>query len=549
MTSLSRRDFIVTASAASAGAALGVAPADAGANVPNYWCTWATQARTLASYRASGELAFPGDQGTPGVRDNLSEQVLFRERGGWARTLYPKSRGELNILLDDGWDVGYGLAPANCERYGSMILDPIRFPSFGGTPAARLAALVRKVKDLGWRGLGLWVAPQAVGETWGRLLPRERALDELKRKLEWCGSSGVAYLKVDWGARDSDLEYRRRMSELSRELAPGMLVEHCRTLEVPLNGVKVEKRGGRNVVVPASGRCEGDPGFDARVRRHAEELLKFSDVFRIYDMTEPIFTPQALERAQMLLRMAERVGGSAFVNVEDMPYLAAALGCPFGAMRAANWPAKSGRDVVCRHRRTGEVDRAAAWQRLAPPFRSRGDFPTRRTDATLTDSWTFTADDTWYSPVFGCTVPQSAPAVVTRGLKEFPEVADAGEGVPFVAAMLHPNGAAAVAALPRLDDERGFRVPAADVTVKAPQSVLRGAPLGVFGRFRTLSLSGFAARPKSVVAADLAGGEERDVSAACGFAEGRLVVDGRLLASISSPTDLSDPAALLRIHA
>ena len=64
-----------------------------------------------------------------------------------------------------------------------------------------------------------------------------------------------------------------------------------------------------------------------------------------------------------------------------------------------------------------------------------------------------------------------------------------------------------------------------------------------------LSLGGFGARPKAVTARDLAGGEERDVSAACGFAEGRLVVEGRLLASISSPTDLSDPAALLRIHA
>ena len=548
MPRTTRREFIAAAAAASAGAVLGGGEGR-GAATPNYWCTWATQARTLAAYRASGEIKFPGDQGLVGARDNLGEQVLFRERGGWARTLYPESRSELNFLLDDGWDVGYGLTPADCARYGSMVLDETRFPSFRGTPAARLAALVRRVKDLGWRGLGLWVSPQAVGESWTLRLPRERAYDELRRKMEWCAEAGVAYLKVDWGARDGDIEYRRRMSELARELAPGMLVEHCRTLGVPMNGVRVEKVDGRDAVASAGGRCEGDPGFDARVRRHAEALLAFSDVFRIYDMTEPLLVPQALERTQVLLRIAERVGGSAYVNVEDMPYLGAALGCSLGVMRAANWPDKAGRDVLFRHRRTGEVVRALAWQRLAPPFRSRKDFPTRRTDATLTDSWSFTSDDTWYRPVHGRTVPQTAPAAVVRGLASFPRVADAGEGVPFVAAMLHPNGAFAVAALPRVDAAHGCRVPAADVEIELPRTALAGAPLGVFGRFHALSLGGFVARPKAVTARDLAGGEERDVSAACGFAEGRLVVDGRLLASISSPTDLSDPAALLRIHA
>ena len=550
MPSSSRRGFIAVAAAASAGAVLGgAARRPPAAPTPNYWCTWATQARTLAAYRASGEIKFPGDQGLVGARDNLGEQVLFRERGGWARTLYPESRSELNFLLDDGWDVGYGLTPADCARYGSMVLDETRFPSFRGTPAARLAALVRRVKDLGWRGLGLWVSPQAVGESWTRHLPRERAYDELRRKMEWCAEAGVAYLKVDWGARDGDIEYRRRMSELARELAPGMLVEHCRTLGVPMNGVRVEKVDGRDAVASAGGRCEGDPGFDERVRRHAEALLAFSDVFRIYDMTEPLLVPQALERTQVLLRIAERVGGSAYVNVEDMPYLGAALGCSLGVMRAANWPDKAGRDVLFRHRRTGEVVRAVAWQRLAPPFRSRKDLPTRRTDATLTDSWSFTSDDTWYRPVHGRTVYQTAPAAVVRGLGSFPRVTDAGEGVPFVAAMLHPNGAFAVAALPRVDSAHGCRVPAADVEIELPRTALAGAPVGVFGRFHALSLGGFGARPKAVTARDLAGGEERDVSAACGFVDGRLVVDGRLLASISSPNDLSDPAALLRIHA
>ena len=546
----SRREFIAAAAAASAGAALGgAARRPPAAPTPNYWCTWATQARTLAAHRAAGDIVFPGDQGAVGVRDNLCEQVLFRKPIGWARSLYPESRGEMNFLLDDGWDVDFGLPPGETKPYGSMVLNAQRFQSFGGSPADRLKELVKRVRDLGWRGLGLWVSPQSVGENWTFNLPRERVYDELRRKKEWCGEAGVAYLKVDWGARDGDIEYRRRMSELARELAPGMLVEHCRTLGVPMNGVRVEKVDGRDAVASAGGRCEGDPGFDERVRRHAEALLAFSDVFRIYDMTEPLLVPQALERTQVLLRIAERVGGSAYVNVEDMPYLGAALGCSLGVMRAANWPDKAGRDVLFRHRRTGEVVRAIAWQRLAPPFRSRKDFPTRRTDATLTDNWSFTSDDTWYRPVYGRTIPQTAPAAVVRGLASFPRVVDAGEGVPFVAAMLHPNGAFAVAALPRVDAVHGCRVPAADVEIELPRTALAGAPVGVFGRFHALSLGGFGARPKAVTARDLAGGEERDVSAACGFVDGRLVVDGRLLDSISSPNDLSDPAALLRIHA
>ena len=64
MPSSTRREFIAAAAAASAGAAFGgAARRPPAAPTPNYWCTWATQARTLAAYRASGEIKFPGDQG------------------------------------------------------------------------------------------------------------------------------------------------------------------------------------------------------------------------------------------------------------------------------------------------------------------------------------------------------------------------------------------------------------------------------------------------------------------------------------------------------
>ena len=51
--------------------------------VPNYWCTWATQALTMTP-ETPAETAFPGDQGLFGTRDNLNSRVLFGKQG-WAR--------------------------------------------------------------------------------------------------------------------------------------------------------------------------------------------------------------------------------------------------------------------------------------------------------------------------------------------------------------------------------------------------------------------------------------------------------------------------------
>ena len=543
---VNRREFLAGGAAAGLFGGCRMLGFGAREETPNYWCTWATQGQTVEGYKQTGEIKFPGDQGIVGIRENLNEQVLFREKGGWARTLYPESRGDLNILLDDGWDVGFGFNPyANCDKFGSMVLHEKRFPSFTGAPAERLRKLVAAVKDCGWRGLGLWVAPQCPGESWSHHEPAAKVYEDLRRKIGWCGEAGVAYLKVDWGAHDGDIEYRRRMSEYARELAPGMLIEHCRTWGVPMNGVGEKWVDKRKVIVPGTGRCEGDAGFDARVRKHAEELLKFSDVFRIYDMTEPIFTTQAIERTQVLARLAEQVGGSCYINVEDVPYLGAALGQTLGIMRAPIWPEAKGKDVTHRREATGEVTRAVAWQRLAPPFRSRGDWPTRRTDATLTDSWTFTKDDTWFKAVHGQTIPQTAPAVTTRGLKDFPTVRDAGEGVPFVCAMRHPNGALAVAALPRLDDAKGYRHPAADVYVPADAA---DVPVGVLGRFHSLTFD--LPRGKSRVRArDLAGTTDHDITAQCVFENGRVTLPGDVLARIGTEAigDLSQPGALVSI--
>lgn len=545
-----RREFLAGGAAAGLfGGCRTLGFAGGSANVPNYWCTWATQGKTVEGYRQTGEIKFAGDQGIVGIRENLNEQVLFRENGGWAKTLYPESRADLNILLDDGWDVGFGFNPyANCDQFGSMILHEKRFPSFTGTPAERLRKLVRAVKDCGWRGLGLWVAPQCPGESWSHREPDAKVYEDLRRKIGWCGEAGVAYLKVDWGAHDGDVRYRRTMSECARELAPDLLVEHCRTWGIPMNGVKTVKKDGRDIVVATTGRCEGDPGFAERVAKFAEQVLPFSDAFRIYDMTEPIFHAQALERTQVLMRLAERTGAHTFINVEDTPYLGAALGQALGIMRASNWPDEDAENVLRRPSRTGEVARAVAWQRLAPPFRTRADFPTRRSEATLTDSWTFRPSDTWYKAVHGQTVPQSAPAVTTRGLGALAEVRDVGDGVPFVLAMRHPNGALAVGALPRLSDEKKLHAPRAEVSV--PATVGRDVPIGVLGAFASVAFDcALADGTFRVIARDLAGTTEHDITAGVRRDGGRIVLPGDVLAKIGSEAvaDRSEPGTLVML--
>ena len=388
---------------------------------PNYWCTWATQARLVDANVKSGVLAVPGDQGLPGVRDNLTEAVLFG-KDGWAHTQYPSVRGNLYLVLDDGWDVPFGCAPGkDIGAFASCVLDARRFPSFTGTPAARLRALDARIRACGWRGTGLWIACQAFGENGRNKFPEERLREELKRKLAASAEAGVAYWKVDWGVRGGEIAYRRMMSELRAAYAPGLQIEHCCPPDVPLNGVSF----GKGTSVSGTGRLLGDPAFETRLRARTEDVLAFSDVFRIYDTITPINNATDLERAAVYGQMAERVGSRAFINVEDNVYIAACLGHTAGVMRSPSWPKPDVEDPVYRRDRAAEVTRAVAWQRTAPAFTAQSGLRTLTSEAVLTDRWLFAPGCTWWTPVFGRTIEQRAPAVVARGLP-LPAVAPQG---------------------------------------------------------------------------------------------------------------------------
>lgn len=186
------------------------------ATTANYWCTWWTQHK-------GGDPARGFRQG----RDAMCEENLFG-KGGWADAFFPESRRDLYLVLDDGWDVPFG-AHHKKDRllFGSHEIDTKRFPSFKGTPAERLRQLNEAVKARGWRGAGLWVACQGVGEKGNRLLEGDALADYWKRKLEWSQTAGIEYWKVDWGVRQKSAEFRAFLYDLKERYAPSVNLEHA----------------------------------------------------------------------------------------------------------------------------------------------------------------------------------------------------------------------------------------------------------------------------------------------------------------------------------
>lgn len=64
---------------------------------------------------------------------------------------YPKARADLYAVLDDGWDVDFGVHPDTQRwKFGACELSAQRFPSFAGEPRDGLKALNDAVKLAGW---------------------------------------------------------------------------------------------------------------------------------------------------------------------------------------------------------------------------------------------------------------------------------------------------------------------------------------------------------------------------------------------------------------
>lgn len=516
----------------------------------SYWCTWHTQAVTLDNHVLTGELTFPGDQGVPGVRDNMNDNVIFG-KNGWLKLL-PEYRNDLVFMIDDGWDVPYGVkgGPANIHSFGSHCVNRDRFPSLGinDSDQDRLRTFARRVEDAGWKGLGIWAACQAYRERFEAPFTMNELKEDLKRKLEESAYAGVKYWKVDWGVHNFHVWYRRLMSELKERYYPELIIDHCRGFNNAING-QVDpflKPKDEFQNVGKTGRILGVEEYEP-VTRDMREIMEFSDVFRTYDSAAPLTTATMLERAVWELLAADSTSSRVVINTEDEPLIACGLGLEYTLMRADCQPDPAVPTPRPRHKRMAEAKRCLAWQRIAPPFGSDTDAKVKYSETSIRENWHFIPNQCWFTGPKDIFYHQTAPAKVTRGLS-LPEVIGTNGEVPFVIANRNPNGALAVAALPLIDQHKGSYTPSASIKLDA--ELTPETKLGVFGHVGSLTLADNT-NGMHIFARDMIGGAPTDITDKCVRSASKITLPGNLLAKLGSAfntqTDDSEPATLVTI--
>lgn len=484
--------FALLASAGLASAGPNLVPSRA-SQAPDYFCTW-----NIQGYACNYT-------GVPPTRALMSEASLFGKGAlqGWL-DFYPSVRRDLLFVMDDSWDV-----PSNNDEraLGRLQLDEGKFPNFRGTAESRLAGLTKAVKAKGWRGLGGWVCAQECP-----LLDKKPSREYWADRLKELSRGGMTYLKVDWGKHAEDLKWREMLAGLRREYGPKTVIESAL----------------------------------------APESIRFADTYRTYDVETVVSAPTTLNRLATLLASPAAKGSPTILNCEDELYIAAGLGCAFGVMRhplAGPLP-DNRQDFVfpptCRDlkRRIDEVVRAARWHRIAAPF-AIGQSNFVQASTALTDRWTMRDGESWVARASGSIATATAPAILARGL-ELPGVRCDEAESPFVVAARYPNGCLSVATIGRALD-RTYRTPLADVQV---QGASLGKPIGVFGRYRSLSIKlDGKAKPKAIWAQDLASDRAENII-------DKVRIDGRVVTlpgslidriglSAARSGDISDPGLVI----
>ncbi|HPT28116.1 MAG TPA: hypothetical protein PLZ95_16985 [Bryobacteraceae bacterium] len=527
--SLHRRDLLAAGAALALPACRSVKlPAslvpDLPCPTPSYWTTLGVE--RFGASNAAQWMAAASQAGA--AADRLGEANLFGPQG-WAHA-FKAVHADLFLVADLGWDLDPGQWTERAT--GTLTVSEAKFPSCTGAPAERLAKLAEKVKLLGWRGLGVRVATQAhwsgTGSAYG--VPEQF----FRSQLRLAHQLGVRYWKVE-SPLGTDIGLRRMLSVNAAGEAPDLAIENSSGWG-PLNSPGT---GPDRVSVGEPGRFRTwDQG---RKLDAALEMIAFSRVFRAGETTAHLSIPTTLDRvANLLLRAGGDRGNDCLLNCGDEVYMAAALGCTMGVERHPGWtdPALKGYDPRLLRYRMTEVIRAIRWQRIAPPW-PVGYTKTELAAERLADDWPVNGD--------GVAVAQGAPARVARN-GPMPKVTATGS-VPYVVAAVHPNGAAAVAALPRMFAGRGHVFPEANVTLEVDDPM---RPIGVFGRFQSLTLD-LVAPPAEVrvLAQDLAADEAVDVTERVSLAGSTMVIPGDLInrigQSVATRNDQSDPGLVLQI--
>ncbi len=475
---------------------------------PDYYCTWQTQLFASCESRRVQQ------------RDLINEECLFGEAYpfGWTG-FYPDARQDLFLVMDDSWDIPVGEPKEYHQRmrFGSLMLDAGKFPSFAGETVENVDALRRladAVKARGWKGLGGWVCIEQA-----RCFGPTDPVEYWAHRAKEAQAAGWSYWKVDWGRHSTDAPYRRMMTAQANRFAPSLTMEHAL----------------------------------------APEVAPESHAYRTYDVPAFMSIPMTMEKLAALLPMNGAPGSPALINCEDEVYMAAALGCTMGVMRHPmvgampdgcpdpSFPA------VHRNLKTkmDEVTRAVRWHRIAPAFGLNGS-PTHIDTNLLTDVWQVHCREeeveAWWGWKNGDTVEKSAPARISRGLP-LPEVTPDADGiVSFAAAAKYPDGTVSVGTFGRTLHR--WLTPRCAVTLQTGDA----ARFGVFGEYDTLTIHSTAVAPGCrILAQDLMADEAVDITDAVTAASGVLTLPGELLHRIGTaaghPGDTSEPGLVLVVTA
>jgi len=509
---------------------------------PSYWCTWGAQ--NYATDSATLRNAVWGVNGHSAQANHLTESTLFGEHG-WAYFL-PEVSKDLLIMFDVGWDVASGIN-FDDRRWllGSLELAEDKFPSCSGTPAERLRKLNQLCKDYGWKGAGIWVAAHPAVQDPSGNMTRNAMEDYYRERMIWSRDAGITYWKVDYGSFSGEHWFRKMLSDLAREVAPDLLVENARN-SAPVNDYECP---WDTEIYHETGKYK--EWGDGQVLETAVRMIGYSQVFRTYDVTAQLSAPTTLDRtAQQLVLASADSQNTCLLNTEDEMYLGAALGCAIGIMRHPMWMTLEGNhyDIFNARKRITEVVRAVRWQRIAPAF-PVGATWVHLDPVYLTDTWTFQKGDTWASWFDGRQIQQKAPARVSRGM-DLPAVDCEGDP-PYVVASRHPNGAVAVATLPRVSADRSLRHPRAEIRISGLQEEF---PIGVFGACRQLTLEFEAlSGDQQLWAQDLALETAVDISGRVRWDRNQIIIPGELIREVGTmangPDDHSEPGLVLKLVA
>ena len=466
----------------------------------DYYCTW----------QAQNVLGF-----TNGIsnRDYLDEDIVFGKHG--LAFSYPSIRKHLYFVLDDGWDVPYGKNVNEPYPFASHIIRDDRFPSFIGTPKEKLKQMVDKIKNIGWKGLGIWVCAQGYDNDYFKTINGLK--DFFKTRLEWSKYAKVSYWKVDWGRYDNYYAFRKMLTTLAKQIYPELIIENARCLS------------------PVNGFCNGEePGFEyqypwnKKLKRYIDKTLKISEVFRSYDCTEELETTTTIKRLSYLLKNNE----NCLINCEDQLYLGAVLGLPVGIMR--NRLAAILDNTKRCHYRQDEAIATINFRKIAPVFKGTKLHVSKKI---FEDHHVF--GKYWCNEVTDHDVIQQAPQIISRNM-ELPKVIPVGD-VPYVACAKHRNGIYAIGTYKRLcfeDDHYSIDI---SLNVDGIKKI------GVFSNHIRKLILNHTPITNKLYTTNLVSMRKSNVTKYCTIYNNKIIVDYNKIIPLFKCDDYSDVAFILEL--